>query len=100
MAAYVCHTCAVKWPHTKPYKKCPQCLTYCEYSAGASALGSGEARALANYAKFDRFYDMWCKAAEKRGDPTPEFLGAMEAKAQSQAIKLTLKQIDELEEPE
>ena len=49
-------------------------------------MPSDEAHFLMTHATFDRFYAEWDSAREKRGDPTPEYEGAMEAREQFPAI--------------
>lgn len=85
MAARLCDTCNERWPTTTDFKTCPACLVDTIYSRGLKAISKKEALSAVNHIKFSRYYRKWEQKREERGDPSPELLGALDAR---EAIKL------------
>lgn len=80
MPALVCPDCSQPWPTDKAYTTCPECLVDTRYSTGASAMLVKDAEHRVKEIKFDRYYRVWDEKREKRGDPIPEQIGALEAR--------------------
>lgn len=80
MPALVCPDCSENWPTDKAYVTCPACLIDTRYSTGISAMLIREAERKVKGIKFDRYYTNWEEKREKRGDPSPESIGALEAR--------------------
>lgn len=93
MPAKVCPDCNVPWPSTVDYKTCPFCLVDTEYQSGRNAISKAKAESEVAHVKFERYYKAWEERREKQGEPSPEALGALEAKE-----ILRLERIPEVEQ--
>lgn len=76
MAARRCGICGVNWPTDfKEYDKCPSCGQKTSYMSDEDPDPPDDL--------FERFYwDNWDAERERRGDPSPELLGAIDAAEQ------------------
>lgn len=59
MPARRCSICAINWPLTGEYKKCPACLEETSRIGNIRAIDDDEAQSLKNHFEFDRFYEEW-----------------------------------------
>lgn len=81
MPAYRCSDCAVDWPVQVKYRKCPGCGTPTS-NMNTSAMTIKDAERKAAHLRFERFYRVWDEERQRRGEPSPEVIGAEEAREQ------------------
>lgn len=79
MAAKRCPNCGTNWPPTIDYRRCPECEVETAGFTDAAAIDRTEAERRAKAADFERRYAAREAARIRRGDPTPEEIGAGEA---------------------
>ncbi len=85
MPARRCATCKIDWPSAGDFLICPVCGERCEYEPlVASPMSFDHAR---KRAQFERIYRERERERERRGDPSPEALGALEARRQIAQIR-------------
>lgn len=80
MSARRCSTCNYYWPHTSEYARCPTCGERTDSLADTRPMSRDEAKRIAARAEFDRRYEHREAERLRRGEPTPEELGAAEAR--------------------
>ncbi len=80
MSALLCDTCQERWPVSKDFATCPACLVDTELQEGMEGMTKDQAESAVKHIKFERWYAKWEDKREKRGDPSPETVGALEAK--------------------
>lgn len=80
MSARRCSRCSVNWPDVLAYEVCPGCLDRTDSISNATALAKDEATGLASRVKFDRFYEERERERTARGEPTPDEVGARQAR--------------------
>ena len=81
MAAYRCSLCAINWPPATRFKQCPECEERCGWISNTSPeMAESEADSRSRHAEFRRFCEGWDDERERRGEPTPEQLGRLEAR--------------------
>lgn len=80
MAARRCSRCALDFPHLSRWSRCPVCGEKTDSLAEVRPMSESEARSVAAHAEFDRLYERREQERRRRGEPTPEDLGAAEAK--------------------
>ena len=51
-----CSICAINWPRTADYAKCPTCEGKTDVLGNATPIDLAEATSLKNHAEFERFY--------------------------------------------
>lgn len=56
MTSQRCSICAINWPTSRRYSKCPQCEEPTSPMYKAEPISSEEANRLANFAAFEREY--------------------------------------------
>jgi predicted amidophosphoribosyltransferase len=71
-----CSACAANWPTDNRYTTCPTCGEKTDYMGTASAMSRREALHLV----FEAHYERREQERIRRGDPSPEEIGAAEAR--------------------
>lgn len=94
MPAKSCPACKEAWPIEPEYNSCPRCGNATVYRPLADALTEDEAQTKLAHLRFDRYYERRELDRRRRGDPTPEALGAIEAK---RIIEQGRREVAELE---
>lgn len=85
MSANVCLSCDLAWPTGTEFADCCDCGGPTEYqSAAKREFTFEEAR---RRAAFRDFYAQHDQVREHRGDPSPEALGALEARRELAQIR-------------
>jgi hypothetical protein len=87
MAARRCGRCGTNWPEAQQYHHCPECRLATRYVLNQRAIGPHEAEQRAGRAAFERFYENWEAERERRGDLSPEALGALQARQDMAEIR-------------
>lgn len=88
MAARRCVDCEINWPSGTAFAKCGECQKTTIY-AGTKQPDMSNAEALSRWrqAEFRRFYEGWEAERERRGEPSPETQGRLEAREQTRQIR-------------
>ncbi len=76
--ANVCPACAIAWPTGSDTRACPDCGTATELARHIEREYSWEEAR--RRTAFREFYESWDAERRRRGDPSPEALGALEAR--------------------
>lgn len=95
MGANRCSICAVNYPQTYHYAVCPVCQERTSPITNETPMSPASARAIAENANFERYYEQTHEA--KRTGPDPEELGRQDA-AEILALERALDQSDQLPE--
>ncbi len=80
MSARRCSRCSLNFPHATRWGRCPVCGEKTDSLADARPMSEQEARSVAAHAEHDRHYARREAERRRRGEPTPEELGAAEAR--------------------
>lgn len=86
MSARRCSRCALDWPDRQAFRRCHQCGGRTDWVSNADAMPEPEATSLERRLRFEREYEKYDRGEESecgpgREGPTPEFVGALEARA-------------------
>jgi hypothetical protein len=82
--SYECPDCHTRWPHSRSYGTCPECRVPCRSASVPRVLTAGQAKSRLRQIEFVKYYE----AREKfRDGPTPEEIGAAEAREEARRIR-------------
>jgi hypothetical protein len=84
-----CSECKVRWPET--FRRCPHCKRSTTFYANASAIAEDHVDSALKHLRFEEHYATHEAERIARGDPSPEELGAEEAR---QLLELEAAAVD------
>lgn len=94
VAAKRCSFCALNFPNSHEYSRCPSCEGTTSLIGNATPMTPAHARLVAARARFQRFYEAREDERERRGAPSPDELGGQEA-AEILALEREVNQLPE-----